>query len=75
MAQSTQISYEVHDTFTGLLSVVNNFIQQEDDEDFIGTWMMIASFEIPENIFVLNKVYYLLKNLIRTHGVYTSASF
>ena len=56
MHQSTQISYEVHDAFTGLLSVVNNFIQQKDDEDFIGTWMMIASFEAPENGFVLNKV-------------------
>lgn len=56
MHQSTQISYEVHDSFTGLLSIVNNFIQQKDDEDFIGTWMTIANFEAPENGFVLNKV-------------------
>ena len=51
MHQSTQISYEIHDSFTGLLSLVNNFIQQEDDEDFIGTWMMIVSFEALENSF------------------------
>ena len=51
LQQSTQISYEIHHSFTGLLSLVNNFIQQEDDEDFVGTWMMIASFEAPENSF------------------------
>ena len=65
MHQSTQISYEVHDTFTGPLSVVNNFIQQKDDEDFVGTWMMIASFEAPENGFVLHKVMLILmKNVM-----------
>ena len=47
--QSVQISYEIHDSFTELLSLVNNFIQQEDDEEFFGTWMMIASFEAPQN--------------------------
>ena len=51
MHQTTQISYEIHDSFTGLLSLVNNFIQQEDDEEFVGTWMMIVSFEAPENGF------------------------
>ena len=51
MHQSTQILYEIHDSFTGLLSLVNNFIQQEDNEEFFGTWMMIVSFEAPENSF------------------------
>lgn len=73
MHQSTQVSYEVHDTFTGLLSVVNNFIQQKDDDDFIGTWMLIASFEAPENGFVLNKVILnLIKNKMKDIMVYTS---
>ena len=51
MQQSAHISYEIHDSFTELLSLVNNFIQQEDDEEFVGTWMMIASFEAPQNSF------------------------
>ena len=57
MQRSTHISYEIHKTFTGLLSLVNNYIQQEDDEDFIGTWMVIASFEAQENSF---KVYFFM---------------
>ncbi len=45
---SGRISYEVHNTTTDLVSVVNNFIQQRDDEDFVGTWMMVATFsEVP----------------------------
>lgn len=56
MQQSTQISYEIHDTFTGLLSLVNNFVQQEDDEDFVGTWMMIANFEAPEDTFKVTPI-------------------
>ena len=51
MHESAHISYEVHSMFTGLLSVVNNFIQQQENEDFIGTWMMIANFEAPEDRF------------------------
>ena len=44
---SGKISYEVH-TNTGLISVVNNFIQQQEDEDFVGTWMLVATFnDIP----------------------------
>ena len=66
MTQSTEITYEVHDIFTGLLSVVNNFIQQEDDDDFFGTWMMIASFEAHENGFVLNKV----QCMVQLYGQY-----
>lgn len=42
--ESGRISYEVHSTKTALLSVVNNYIQQQDDEDFVGTWMMVATF-------------------------------
>ena len=38
------ISYEVHSTMTGLISIVNNYIQEEKDEDFVGTWMMVATF-------------------------------
>ena len=45
--QSGRISYEVHSTTTGLMSVVNNFIHQQD-EDFVGTWMLAATFsEVP----------------------------
>ena len=55
--QSGRISYEVHSTLTGLVSAVNNFIQQEDDEDFIGTWMMVATFnEVPLQDSTSNKV-------------------
>ena len=55
--QSGRIYYEVHSTLTGLVSTVNNFIQQEDDEDFIGTWMMVATFnEVPLQDSTLNKV-------------------
>lgn len=42
--QSGSISYEVHSTATGLTSIVNNFIRQEGEEDFLGTWMMVATF-------------------------------
>ena len=46
--QSGRISYEVHSSATGLMSVVNNFIQLQEDEDFVGTWMMVATFiEVP----------------------------
>ena len=39
------ISYEVHTTMTGLVSVVTNFIQEEEDEEFVGSWMMVATFQ------------------------------
>ena len=55
--QSGHISYEVHSTFTSLMSVVNNYIQEEDDEDFVGTWMMVAHFkEAPQDGSTQNKV-------------------
>ena len=55
--QSGQISYEVHSTFTGLMSVVNKFIQQHNDEDFVGTWMMVADFkEAPQDSSAENRV-------------------
>ena len=55
--QSGQISYEVHSTFTGLMSFVNNFVQQQDDEDFVGTWMMVANFkETPQDGSTDNRV-------------------
>lgn len=57
--QSGRISYEVHNTFTSLMSLVNNYIQQQDDEDFVGTWMMIANFkEAPQDGSVENRVNY-----------------
>jgi len=30
---------------TGLMSVVTNFIQGEEDEEFVGSWMMVATFQ------------------------------
>ena len=55
--QSGQISYEVHSTFTELMSVVNNYIQQQEDEEFVGTWMMIADFkEAPHDGSMENRV-------------------
>ena len=42
---SGSVSYEVHSITTGLISIVNNFIQQQEDEDFMGTWMMVATFD------------------------------
>ena len=56
--QSGRISYEVHSTTASLISIVNNFIQQQDDEDFVGTWMMVATFsEISLQDSASNKVY------------------
>ena len=43
--QSGVISYEVHTRFTALMSSVNNYIQQQDDGDFVGTWMMVGNFK------------------------------
>ena len=48
--ESGLISYEVHTSFTALMSSVNNYIQQQEDEDFVGTWMMIGHFkEAPQD--------------------------
>ncbi len=47
--QFGSISYEIHRTITDKMSVVNNFIQQQEDEEFVGTWMMVAFFnEVPQ---------------------------
>ena len=55
--QSGRISYEVHNTMTGLISIVNNFIQQQEDEDFVGSWMMVATFsEVPQQDSISNLV-------------------
>ena len=55
--QSGQISYEIHSMFTELMSIVNSYIQQQDDEEFIGTWMMVANFkEAPHDGSTENKV-------------------
>ena len=52
--QSGKISYEVHSRMTGLLSTVNNFIHQQD-EYFVGTWMLAATFsEVP----LLDSIFY-----------------
>ena len=54
---SGRISYEVHTTFTALMSYVNEFIQHRGHEDFIGRWMMIAEFkEAPQYDSRLNRV-------------------
>ena len=39
------ISYEVHTTMTGLVNVVTNFIQEEEDVEFVGSWMMVTTFQ------------------------------
>ena len=39
------------------MSLVNTFIQQQDDEDFVGTWMMVANFkETPQDGSTNNQV-------------------
>ena len=51
------ISYEVHSELTSLMSIVNNFIQQVENEEFVGSWMMIVTFnEIPLLSFTNNEV-------------------
>ena len=66
--QSGLISYEVHSNFTAQMSTINNYIQQQDDEDFVGTWMMIGNFkEAPQEGSLENKVcplIYVLTNFI-----------
>ena len=43
------------------MSLVNTFIQQQDDEDFVGTWMMVANFkETPQDGSTNNQVGKLL---------------
>ena len=37
-----QISYEVHNTSTELLSLVNRFIRQQTETNFEGLWMLVA---------------------------------
>jgi hypothetical protein len=42
---------------TGLVGVVNNFIQEEESEDFVGTWMMVATFsDVPQQGSTANMV-------------------
>ena len=39
------------------MSIVNNYIQQQGDENFVGTWMMIGNFkEAPQEGSLENKV-------------------
>lgn len=65
---SGRISYEVHTSMTGLMSQVNNFIQQEDDEEFVGTWMMVATFsEVPQLDSTSNEVGNFLSSTKRRH--------
>ena len=54
--QFGSISYEIHSTITGKMSIVNNFIQQQEDEEFEGTWMMVASFNEVPQLDSINKV-------------------
>lgn len=55
--KSGTISYEVHSNMTGLMSVVNNFIQQQDNEDFVGKWMIVAMFnDVPQQNSIAGKV-------------------
>ncbi len=44
-----EVSYEVHNNSTGLLSIVSNFIRQEENNAFVGTWMVVAEWrDIPQ---------------------------
>ena len=54
--QSGHVSYEIHNTTTDLMSLVNNFVQQQEDEDFVGTWMMVATYSDVPLQYALNKV-------------------
>lgn len=57
ITESGRISYEVHSTMTALMSVVSNYIQQQDDKDFVGTWMMVATFsDVLQKDAALNEV-------------------
>lgn len=49
ITESGKISYEVHSTMTALMSIVNNYIQEHNDEDFVGTWMMLVTYnDVPQ---------------------------
>ena len=37
-----KISYEVHNANTGLISTVSNFVRQTQQNNFNGTWMLVA---------------------------------
>ena len=37
-----EISYEVHNTSTSLMSTVSNFIRKTQQNEFSGTWMLVA---------------------------------
>ena len=42
---------------TGLMSIVTNYIQSEEDDEFIGTWMTVATFtELPLQDSTMNDV-------------------
>ena len=42
------VSYEVHSSTTGPLSAVNQLVSQREEEEFIGTWMVVAEWkEVP----------------------------
>ncbi len=57
LRQYGTISYEVHTTMTGLMSIVTNYIQSEEDDEFIGTWMTVATFtELPLQDSTMNDV-------------------
>ena len=47
---SGQISYEVHSSYTALLSYVSTYISQQMDTNFTGSWMLVADWnEAPKH--------------------------
>ena len=62
--QAGRISYEVH-TSTDLISVVNNFIQEREEEDFVGMWMMVVTFtDVPQLDSASNEVWIAIRLLL-----------
>ena len=46
---SGQVSYEIYDNNSEVLSVVNRFIRQQAGIEFVGTWMLLGNWDsIPE---------------------------
>lgn len=53
------------------MSLVNTFIQQQDDQDFVGTWMMIANFdETPQDGSTDNRVRKLHSSILFINNNY-----
>ena len=55
-----EVSYEVHNGSTGLLSHVSAFIRQQQNTDFSGQWMVVAEWtDVPQygSTSVVNPLY------------------